>query len=341
MEKVVTRELFQKAENEGWIKSQKHPEFDLYIYNYTPNAQYERMWDEVTLAARGLIVDANFNIIARPFPKFFNWEELQPEQIPIMDFEVYEKMDGSLGILYWYEGKPFIATRGSFSSDQAGKANELLFGKYKDVLEKLNPDCTYLFEIIYPENRIVLDYGEREELVLLAIIETKTGKEYPLKNIGFPVVTQYKGIRDLQKIRELNDDNKEGFVIRFANNFRMKIKFQEYIRLHRILTQVSSVTIWEYLKEGLSFEELLDKVPDEFYTWVRRTCSGLIKQYKEIEQQSRKEFKILENRKETALYFLTTKYPQVLFAMLDQRDYSSIIWKMVRPEFEKPFTEKI
>lgn len=319
------------------IKVQKHPQADLFIYNYTAKAQFERVWNEWTLACRGLIMDANHNVIARPFAKFFNLGELEDNQIPNEGFEVYDKMDGSLGILYWANEKPFIATRGSFASEQALKGTEMLHNQYAAVIEKLDRNHTYLFEIIYPENRIVVDYGAKEALVLLAVVETATGKEVALPEIGFPLVKRYDGITDFTALSAMEEDNREGFVVKFRNNFRLKVKFEEYVRLHRIITQVTSVTIWEQLKSGDSLDEVLERVPDEFYDWVRDTEQKFRTAYTQIEQEARAEFKVLPTRKETAYYFATQRHRAVLFKMLDDKPYRDIIWKSIKPEFEKPF----
>ncbi len=83
-----------------------------------------------------------------------------PSLLKSSNFDVYEKMDGSLGILYWIDDKPFLATRGAFESEQAIKGTELL--RKHQNLNKLNRNYTYLFEIIYPSNRIVVDYGAEE-----------------------------------------------------------------------------------------------------------------------------------------------------------------------------------
>lgn len=331
--------LLKEMISKNYVRVNKHPEHDLYIYNYTQNAQFERVWNEVTLACRGLILDQNDTVIARPFPKFFNLGEMENQVLPDSTFEVYDKMDGSLGILYWINDVPFMASRGSFASDQSDKANEMLHGKYRNSWSLLDKTKTYLFEIIYPQNRIVLDYGVAEELVLLAIVDIKTGAEFPLENIGFPVVEKYDGIKDILLLKEMDTDNKEGFIIKYANNFRVKIKFEEYLRLHRIVTQVSNLNIWEYLKTNQPMEEILERVPDEFFDWVKQTKGDLENQYSVIENQCKNNFKILESRKETALYFQTCQYSGVLFAMLDNREYSEIIWKMIRPTFEKPFNK--
>lgn len=322
----------------GYIKVNQHPTEDLFIYNYSETTQFERIWNEITLQCRGLILDGQGRVVARPFPKFFNLEELVNEPIPNLPFEVYEKMDGSLGISYVVNGDLFIATRGSFISEQSIKANELLNTKYAEAKVQMNPAITYLFEIIYPENRIVLDYGDKEELVLLGMIETATGKELPLTDIGFTIVKKYDGLTDIHQLKALAYDNKEGFVVRFANNFRLKVKFEEYVRIHRIMTQVSSITIWENLKAGDTFNEILERIPDEFYQWVKITKVTLEKEYKKVEDIAKSEYKELATRKETALYFQTCQYPEILFSMLDGKNYAETIWRYVRPTYERPFT---
>ena len=319
-----------------FVNERKHPTEELTIYNYTAKAQYEHEWNDCTLNCRGLIMDGEGQVVARPFQKFFNLEE-HDEALPNETFEVYEKMDGSLGILYWVGDTAHIATRGSFESAQAAKATQLLNTKYADTLGKLDRSKTYLFEIIYPENRIVVDYGNEEKLVLLAVVDTQTGEESPLEAIGFPIVHRYDGVKDYRSLHDLEQDNKEGFVIRFGSGLRVKVKFEEYVRIHRIITQVSSISIWEYLATGQSWDDMLERVPDEFYNWVKKTKAGLEHEFETILNTAKTDFKVLETRKETALYFQNCQYPNVLFAMLDEKDVTPIIWKMLRPTFQKPF----
>ncbi|MEM9823926.1 MAG: RNA ligase [Bacteroidota bacterium] len=334
-------ELLNDMILENFVRVNKHPELELYIYNYTPKTQYEAQWNEITLACRGLILDGEGQVVARPFAKFFNIEELEGKPIPDLPFEVFEKMDGSLGISYWVDGEVRIATRGSFTSEQAEKANLMLNSRYAAAKAKMQEGRTYLFEIIYPENRIVVDYGEEESLTLLAVIDNETGKELPLEQLGFPLVRRYDGLADFRQLKILEEDNREGFVVKFQNDFRLKVKFSEYVRIHRIMTQVSTISIWEYLKDGKSFDEIIECVPDEFYDWVRETKAKLERQYAVIEAQAKADFKVLDSRKETAIYFMTCAYPKVLFLMLDNRSYNEAIWRRIRPDFERPFRDLI
>ena len=337
----------EKYYQDGLLHKQTHPNYDLTIWNYSPKVQYERLWDNITLQCRGLVTNSEGKIVARPFKKFFNYEEHKPEDIPNEEYVVYEKLDGSLGILFNYQKEWILATRGSFTSPQAIKGKEIL---NRHDISAWRKDNTYLFEIIYPENRIVVDYGNEEKLVVIGGVHTETGEEIPDSSLfwtqdsGFEVVTTYKTWGEgYDLLKEEISKDKEGYVIRFKNGFRMKIKGEEYKRLHRILTNISNRDIWEYLKDGKPLDEILDKVPDEFYNWVKETKNTLETDYSKIENEYIWIYKILSRdekingRKIFAEYALKYKHPSILFSMYDNRDYKNIIWKILYPNYSKPF----
>ena len=329
----------------GYIYKRVHSSGRLYIYNYTEKTQYENFWTPETLQCRGLICNHKNEIIARPFSKFFNLVDYKG-QLPNESFEIYEKLDGSLGILYFYDGKPFIATRGAFDSKQAYEAQEMLYTIYNEAISFLNKDCTYLFEIIYPSNRIVVNYGDMKCLVLLGVINTNTGEELSLHEfdgLGFPLAQKYNWCEKVDELYNLNESNKEGFVVRFANGFRAKVKLAEYVKLHSFISSVSKKKIWELLRDQIPFDNLLHRIPDECYNWVKNTINEINDEYKQIEEESKEAlFDILNkvtdrnNRKELASYITTSKYPSVLFPMLDKKDYSKYIWKLIEPTYEVP-----
>ena len=334
--------------SEKYIRVQKHPTEELYIYNYSAKCQFESYWTELTMMCRGLILDNNYNIISRPFKKFFNLSEHKGE-LPKEKFSVTIKMDGSMGVLYPIGNQYYVATRGSFISDQAQKANEILYKKYQHTFNKLNKNYTYLFEIIYRENRIILNYNDIEDLFLLAIIDNNTGMDVDLDyTLGFPVVEQINGITDITKLTEVEKDNEEGFVVLFDSGIRLKIKYLEYLRLHKIITNVSTINIWEYLSQGLDLTPIIDRVPDEFYGFVKVTKKELETKYKEIEDYCIRVYKgyMLDNmlhknfpsQKEMALYFRKFNHTSILYNMMNNQEYSENIWKKIRPAFSKPFS---
>jgi RNA ligase len=349
----IDLDTFREREARFPLTCREHPTGKLVIWNYTQKCQFEQAWDEVTMQARGLITTPGGTIVARPFRKFFNLDQHQGD-LPVEPFVVTVKADGSLGILYFLDGKPQIATRGSFTSDQAIKANELLHSMHGSDLHLLKPEYTYLFEIIYPTNRIVVDYGAMEDLVLLAVIHTETGDEVAhahgntivglqslqaLRKV-FPVVKCYDGINDLEQLRAIQEENAEGFVIRFASGLRLKLKFADYIRLHRLITKVNARVIWDLLRNAQPFDELLERVPDEFYHWVKRTRGDLTTHFDQIERECEMTVELvrdLPTRKEQAAIIVKCAYPGVTFAMLDQKNYSEVIWKLLYPEASRPF----
>jgi hypothetical protein len=330
-------EKLKQAIADGYIHSCKHPSANLWIYNYTQSAQYDQYWTNETLACRGLILDKNYTIISHSIPKFFNVEEIGYDALPNLPFKIYDKLDGSFGILYWLENTPYIATRGSFASKQALKATKLLHSKYASAIAHLDKSKTYIFEIIYPKNRIIVDYGSDEKLVLLAIIDTKTGVNETLKGIGFPLPAMYS-FSSLNELKMLNWKNKEGFVIQYENGFRVKIKFEAYIDLHKIVTQISSLTIWEALKIDGSLTRWIEDVPDEFFNWIQKVESELQSNFAAIETIAKAEYKELATDRETAAYFKTCQYTAVLFAIKNKKNYAPIIWKRIRPAFEKAYS---
>lgn len=351
-------ERLQELVADGLISETKHPEEDLFIYNYTPKCQFAGAWNKVTLQCRGLILDQEYNVIARPFPKFFNIEERSRSDIIWKrPFQLFEKVDGSLGILFPVGDEWAIATRGSFSSDQAIHATEIWKHRYTEVFQAPT-GYTCLFEIIYPGNRIVVNYGDLDDLVFLGAVHIETGAN--LFDCGWPgrSVARYGADdvhpRDIKEKMPLDD--KEGYVLYFPHaNERVKVKFDEYVRLHRIVTGVSSKTVWEYLMEDRPLDELIRDVPDEFYSWVRKMANSLQEDYDSIWDVALEDYTDLldemdpdqpnlyqeehcrKHRKEFARKAYTTKYPALLFKMLDHKSIVEDIWKLVRPQYERPF----
>jgi RNA ligase len=351
LDEILDRNALEQQIADGFIARKVHPNAPLTIYDYTQRTQFERVWTPETRASRGLMVHDDGRVWARPFPKFFNSGE--HETLPIHEpFEVFEKLDGSLGILYRHPitNEWCVSTRGSFISEQSAHATKLVRARYAAALDRaVAPNETWLFEIIYPENRIVVDYEGLNDLVLLAIIDNETGLDLALPTVDrWPgrVVTLHQSIREWSQIADVENDERsgelgEGYVIRFRSGLRVKVKFADYIRLHRLVTGISTLTVWEHLSEGRSFDELLERVPDEMYKWLTSYVAELHEKYSSIETSCREIMKdarvSIDDRKSTAFFFADQPYRGVLFKMYDNKPYETMIWRMIKPDFAKPF----
>lgn len=323
------------------VSEQVHPENEnLRIFNYTQMCQFSQEWDEVTRACRGLIIDVSTGeVIARPFPKFFNYMEMVNKEMPLPTGKmiIQDKLDGSLGILYELNGLPHIATRGSFTSDQALWATEW-YRKNVNILP--NKGETNLFEIIYPANRIVVAYNF-SGLVHLSTRRTSDGQEMDAK--WNEPIRSVKLIPDtsLEELSKLDEPNSEGFVVFFPeSNERVKIKFPEYVKLHKIMTGLSEIGIWEMLKEEKDIIEIIKDAPDEMHSWVKTVVSSILEKFVDIERvatQVEMKAKNLPTRKEQAEVITKSQYAGVVFSMLDGKNYKDIIWKLVRPRGQHTF----
>lgn len=355
-------QILENYLEKGLIEKNPHPYLPIDIWNYTRKCQYEGVWDDITLSMRGMIIDRDGNVIASAFKKFFNYEEVESSgQIPQVGDYVYvqEKLDGSLGILFNYDNNWHLATKGSFVSEQAKRGMKILESRYK--LSYFQQEMVYLCEIIYPENRIVVDYKQKENIIFLGV--TSEGKELHwttakavLKSSGISekhiVKTEQHfafGSSLYISLKNKNLENKEGFVLRFQpGNFRMKIKFEEYVRLHKLITSFSNIDIWEALHRGKDIEnEILDRVPDEFDNWVKSKIKEIRLQFSSIEKEALDLFQTFSNQGNTSKAEYSkwvqtqrkTLHP-ILYNIFDGKDYNKIIWKMIRPSYQKPFWEK-
>jgi RNA ligase len=340
---VGSAEELEQAIQDGFVKVVEHPLHPRKLYNYTQRAQFDNAWNSATMACRGVIVNAGGIVVARPFRKFFNLSQLPC--VPDGPFTVQEKVDGSLGIGYLTPtGGVAIATRGSFSSDQATWATCWVNAtpEYAEfVRDQILSGSTPLFEIVYPQNRIVVDYGQTSGLVYLASISIETGEDVGMQG-RWPgqVAPYYEGL-DLETLIHMERSNAEGFVLKWPCGTRAKVKHEEYVRLHRILTNVSSKTIWELLKAHQSVDQLIDMVPDEFYEWVRLVMKELNEAFSSVESEALAVLAQVPadaSRKEQAEFILAeAKTPGIVFAMLDGKMYADKIWDLVRPVHSKPF----
>ena len=345
---VCTRALLDEMIATGYVRVQRHPTLPLSIYNYTEKAQFENVWNEATLTCRGLIVDdATGTVLARPFAKFFNHG--QPGA-PALDLDepvsVTDKADGSLGVLYPAGDGLAIATRGSFESDQARHATEVWRARYAG---RFAPPAglTVLFEIVYPGNRIVIDYGALDDLILLGAVDVATGRSFgpaAVPDWPGPVVESFAYTTLAEALAAEPRDNREGLVVHFTgSDQRVKIKYEEYVRLHRLVTGLNARVVWECLVAGGSLDELIAPLPDEFHGWARRVAAELAAEVEAgaaaVETAYRSivdELPAGWTRKDFAL--LAARHPErsCLFLRLDERDYRPVLWQRVRPAADVP-----
>lgn len=345
-------EKFEEFYKQGYLR--KSEKGDLVLYGYTEKTTFDRHWNEYTRAARGLILEKSTGkVIAKPFPKFFNMGEMEETflvNLPMgMNYTSFEKVDGSLGIIFNHDGQWQIATRGSFYSEQAQKGAELL-KKYD--LSAINSATTLLAEIIYPANKIIVDYGQEEKLVLIGAYDTGSGHEFNPATVlqfsqqtGMPHAKLFAySIMDMVELQKTLPKDEEGFVVRFDNGLRVKIKGEEYLRIAKMLSHMSPISFWESMVDGKVPREYLAQLPEEFKKEFESIVETLESQFKVTLEEVKQDSYALptrelspEGRKSIGIFLRDTaevKHKSAMFPLLEGKMgvVTKYVMKQIRPD---------
>jgi RNA ligase len=333
---------------------------NLVLFNYTPKAQYAGNWNWFERNSRGLILNVDTGeVVARPFEKFFNWLERgrrPPKNAYIQ--EITEKMDGSLGILYRGGTDYFVASRGSFVSEQAVWATDFLNENYD--LTGLPENLTLIFEIIMPQNRIVVDYGDREDLVLIGARDRETGHSLPWFNelsqfivhtdlhslaadygFGKPRFYSFNSIKDILEAAEKLDANSEGYVMRYSDDSLWKIKGDRYVEVHRVIYATGFKRVLHHMKNG-TLKDLLATVPEELLGDIRAMERKIKKVVHDIAADVHANFMASPfegERKEFALW-VKENCPELspyMFAKFDKHDIIPMIFDIAFKNYRWEF----
>lgn len=335
----------EKGVADKLVTKRKHTNHDIYIYNYTQSAMSisPGAWPEWLRDARGLVLDSDGNVVARAFKKFFNLD-LSDKSKWDQPFTVTEKVDGSMLMVFWYNDELIFATRGSFESEQSIRAKQIWLnhGYTRDF-----SDITMVFEVIYPDNRIVVDYGNEEDLIYLASFNLDGTEATINAPTGCLSALQVEFESIAEMVESYQPPNEEGYVIRFADGSRAKFKFEQYVALHRARFLTSNRSIWEALKSGV---DPLAAIPMEdigLREWVRYESNCLRRQYTQIHNEATHAAISIgvniylastgegdsEFRKRFAIEAKKYKYPSLLFSWLDNKHgwFKDGIWKVLYP----------
>lgn len=329
----------------GNVNVKPNSDGSLLLFNYSTLAQVEGRWNYFETISRGLILNAETGrVVARPFDKFHNWMEGGRHSTAKI-VRVTEKMDGSLGIMYQDKDGLKIATRGSFDSEQAVWATNFLRNcPNADMLDLTPASWTFLFEIIYPENRIVIDYGGFAGLCLLAIRKNDTG-EY-VKSHTVDMLARAHGFSrpetmtttDVDKVlAELPalDGNHEGFVVEFVDGQRFKFKGDQYKALHKAISGLSFKNTLQAVVDG-NAKAFVEILPDEFHAQAQKWVDEVENLVQVVTDQVRYHLEFVlrtgvpYDRRSFAQY-VKTNCPELspyMFAAIDDRELRPIILKI-------------
>jgi hypothetical protein len=234
----------------------------------------------------------------------------------------------SLIIMYPYNGGWEVTTSGS--ADAGGNVGitsrtfrEYFWDTVRDTLpvnwlENARQDHCYMFELMGPDNRIVV-YHSEPHLKLLGCRNLKTLQEIPVKE----AVKHFHGVEPVREFQlssvdeiiatfeTLSPTSQEGYVVVDASFNRIKIKSPAYVAIHHAKDGLSTKAfveiartgeVWEMIAHFPEYEEPLNEAKQRF--------SGLVKRLEDAYAK----IADIENQKEFALAN-KCEVPGALFAL--------------------------
>ncbi len=329
-----------KAVDEGWLSRSKHKTLPLSIYCYSNNTQYEGHWTDITKFARGVVVDNNGNVVTCVTPKFFNWGERNAPHPPkFKDYLAFEKVDGSMLNLTTYEGKLLGTTKASFDNEYIDFGMRYVLDN-KCIGPHMSTENSYMTEVVLPRELDGMRRAVEHEpgVYFLGATHTETRKDLnPTMFYGLwegPFPQMYKNSIDELLQDSNNMEGTEGWVIRYSNGMRFKIKTVWYLRLFRLISNLDN-NVKDQILAGMSLDEILLDVPEELTEEIKTLWSSIMELVYDTEAQAVKTYhrimhsKKPSNRKAFAQEVSKDPLKPYLFKLLDEKDIRPMIIKAV------------
>jgi hypothetical protein len=139
----------------------------IYVLKYSKRVFWENLWNKLLEECRGTIVDADFNVVSRPFTKIYNYGV--EDKAPVLDLytevDAYRKVNGFMVAVTWHNNDILVSTTGSTDSDYVKMARELIdVESYRKVCREWY-NTTFMFECVHHNDPHIIP--EKEGMYLI------------------------------------------------------------------------------------------------------------------------------------------------------------------------------
>lgn len=287
----------------------------------------------IVVECRGIILNEkdNWNVVAMPYKRFFNYGQAEAAEIDWDSAKYYEKLDGSAACLFYYDRTWHVATSGTpDASGQVGSSGMTFKDLFWDALDgsqncwylagfldTLDTRCCYMFELCCPENRVVVNHKTSKIYLHGARNLTTLEEQIIPVTWGVPVCPRYNFSSVAEAVHEASNRNPiehEGFVVCDKYFNRIKIKSPAYVALHHAKGSLNTpksvaeiIRIGEYSEAVNSFQELketFDKLKAE-YDLICVQADAVWRTICDV--TDRKEFALFATRHSFAAYLFARK----------------------------------
>lgn len=257
-----------KGQRDGFGNVALKESGDYILLNYTHAAQYSGAFTAVERACRGLVVRTDGKIMALPMEKFFNVGEPQCPTLPDEPYQIFEKIDGSLGI-FWHDGDDWRCnTRGSFDNEYTAFAAPYWHSRIHSM--DLPKHWTVMVEICMDDDENPRAVQHEAGLYLIAVRDNYSGADISITSkkaerwlpyyLRRARLLTYETVDTLLE-KKAKTEGTEGWVVRFDSGLRVKVKTAWYLRIFRAMQAMTPRRIREMMVEA--GENWIDEFPDD------------------------------------------------------------------------------
>ena len=352
---AIVKEEMAKI-NVDATQSKRYPELILFKYGIEARFNPTTMEGLIQRECRGLILDSScngpnnkrhWNAICFPYTKFFNAQEPNADILDLDSVKIYEKLDGSLVNMWYYNNKWNFSTSGSpDATGNVGDSDKTFQQLIQDVWDELKYEFpsqsytmyTFMFElcssfeeqrivVVHNVNRLVL-HGARHNL---AYSELDPEQLNSLAGTGYETVSKFEYddkenpvYHAMDLAEDLSGPSMEGFVLVDKNFKRVKVKGSLYVKLHRMKNKTRTIDLLEAITSN-DYDEIICYFPglkhsieilkfklEEFILYVSNSYNESIDYLEKLEPiNSEKE------RKKTYVLYIVEKYDDIFHILIE------------------------
>ena len=275
-------------------------------FNFTRTAFEDRVWNDLTIRARGLYINIpKQKVVARAYDKFFRVNERPETKMDILQYKLqfpataYVKENGFLGLVSYNEETDdlFIATKSSPDGDYAMWFKNLLGAKLsRDQLKRMKElaqelDSTFVFECVdMVHDPHVIEYPESELFLLDIVKNDMKFQKQPYEQIvqyaaeigvtpkekAFVIETWQDFFDWFYKVMDedylYNGRHIEGFVVEDTAGYMIKLKLA-YYNFWKFMRGISAETLRKGYVDKKRISGFVKPLANHYYAWVKTQFS--------------------------------------------------------------------
>ena len=299
--------------------------YNFTLYNYILSDYKAFQDDPLTRELRGLVTHKDEVFLS--VPKFFNINELPETEYKNVKLKtikkIQDKLDGSLITPICVGGDIIMKSKGSFESDQAVLAQEIIQDNPElqfFILDTYANNFQPFFELIGPDNEHVIEYPLKENELRLIMVRDREGHFMDIDKFDYKNKAETMNYT-LDEMLEIQKTKKgiEGFVVKFTDETILKIKTLDFFELHKIKDEADSykVILKRILQEDM--DDILSIVTkqkrDKLLDITEVVSKYVVHEVQKIEKI--KEETKNQDRKTIAIKYHTMEYFNVLMKSLN------------------------